>query len=174
MWVPQIPMTKSQIGRSSKFLNPLIHNALTTFYGSLRTFVASDPTIPNPHPGGFPPAPDRSEKFGFSVAGVGMNILVGSPEDSLLHEIRGAGAAYLFNGRTGRLLLEIPNPNPNFDPSFNFENFGWSVAGLGEDLIISAPGHKWTYGTEAAIRRHKLFRAWYVLPFFLLTLAVLR
>ena len=70
-----------------------------------------------------------------------MNILVGSPEDSLLHEIRGAGAAYLFNGRTGRLLLEIPNPDQNFDPFFNFELFGWSVAGLGEDLIISAPGH---------------------------------
>jgi Sulfatase-modifying factor enzyme 1/FG-GAP repeat len=98
-------------------------------------------TIPNPHPGGFPPEPARSEKFGFSVSGVGKNILVGSPEDSLLHEIRGAGAVYLFDGTTGRLLMEIPNPDPNFDPLFNFELFGWSVAGLGENLIISAPGH---------------------------------
>src|SRR5262245_52136702 len=36
-------MTKPQIGGSSKSLNSFIHNALTTFYGSLRTFVASDP-----------------------------------------------------------------------------------------------------------------------------------
>jgi transposase len=43
MQVPQIPMTESRIGRSSKSLNPFIHNALMTSYGSLRTFVASDP-----------------------------------------------------------------------------------------------------------------------------------
>jgi hypothetical protein len=43
MQVPQIPMTESRVGRSSKSLNPFIHNALMTSYGSLRTFVASDP-----------------------------------------------------------------------------------------------------------------------------------
>jgi hypothetical protein len=42
----------------------------------------------------------------------------------------------------------------------------------------SAPGRCWrayrTYGTEAAMRRHKSFRAQHALSFFLLTLAVLR
>src|SRR2546430_9380185 len=48
MQVPHIPMTKSQIGRSSKYRNPFIDSALTAFYGSLRTFVASDPRCPTP------------------------------------------------------------------------------------------------------------------------------
>ena len=99
-------------------------------------------TIPNPHPEGSPTDPARSENFGFSVAGVGKNIFVGSPQVRSFNEIRGTGGTvYLFDGTTGGLLLEIPNPDPNFDPHFNFELFGWSVAGLGENLIISAPGH---------------------------------
>ena len=50
-------------------------------------------TIPNPMPG-------RGESFGWSVAAVGDNFLVGAIEDN-----NGVGAAYLIDGSTSALSI---------------------------------------------------------------------
>ncbi|MEX2502723.1 MAG: FG-GAP repeat protein, partial [Trueperaceae bacterium] len=44
-----------------------------------------------------------------------------------------AGSAYLFNGTTGAVLLSIPNPAPLLSDSF-----GWSVAGVGGNILVGA------------------------------------
>jgi len=81
-------------------------------------------SIPNPEP-------SENANFGYSVAAVGGNILVGCPYDDT--GARDAGAAYLFDGSTGELLLKFPNPTPAEDDSF-----GWSVAAVGNNVLIGA------------------------------------
>ncbi len=82
--------------------------------------------IPNPDPG-------ELDNFGEAIAVVGGDILVAARADSP-GDIVQTGAAYLFDGWTGQLLLTIPNPSEN-----PYEFFGWSVASLGNDLVIGAP-----------------------------------
>jgi filamentous hemagglutinin family protein len=75
--------------------------------------------------------------FGWSVAGVGNNILVGAPftsAGSVAAPITQAGSAYLFNGTTGTLLQTFNNPTPAVS-----DQFGYSVAGLGTNVLIGAP-----------------------------------
>jgi len=99
-----------------------------------------------------PPDPWRRGEFGKSLAVVGDNILVGAydtPADGMEH----AGKAYLFDGATGELLLEIPNPEPG--PDF----FGWQLASFGNDILVSAiadavdgaPGHGTVYLFEGVV-----------------------
>jgi hypothetical protein len=76
-------------------------------------------TINNPEPAAF-------DRFGWSVAGVGTNLLVGTPLDDP-GGVVDAGSAYLFDGGTGALLRTFNSPNLKAD-----EYFGWSVAGVGE------------------------------------------
>src|SRR5690606_31999815 len=78
------------------------------------------------------PEPDEDEDFGRTVAGVGHHILVGAWRDDV-NGIRDMGSAYLFDGDTGELLLEIPNPDDV--PAA----FGHTVASMGNNLFISAP-----------------------------------
>jgi len=56
------------------------------------------------------PIPLMGEHFGTSVAGIGMKVLVGAPAA----QAAGAdvGTAYLFDARTGRLLLTFQTPAP--------------------------------------------------------------
>ena len=82
-------------------------------------------TIPNPEP-------ERHDNFGQSVAGVGSNIVVGVPQDDP-GAVTAAGSVYTFNGTTGVLLLTIRNPAPARD------NFGFSVAPIGANILIGAP-----------------------------------
>jgi len=77
------------------------------------------------------PTPDIDERFGRSVAVVGDNILVGAPRDNT--GATDAGAAYLFDGLTGELLLTLLNPTPA-----DYDEFGQSVAGLGNNILIGA------------------------------------
>jgi len=56
------------------------------------------------------PKPSENANFGYSVAAVGDNILVGCPYDDT--GARDAGAAYLFSGLTGKLLRTFSNPTP--------------------------------------------------------------
>lgn len=74
------------------------------------------------------PSPAAQDYFGFSVATLGTNLIVGS-----LGEVRGgfrAGAAYLFSGLTGQLLQTFENPAPEKDG-----NMGIAVAGTTENLV---------------------------------------
>ena len=76
------------------------------------------------------PQPVPDDRFGFAVAGVGKNILVGSYHD---HRGGKAGAAYLFDGTTGKLLQVFDNPTPA--PG---DEFGESVAAVGSNVLIAA------------------------------------
>jgi len=82
-------------------------------------------TIPNP-------APAASDEFGYSVAAVGGNILVGAIHDDP-SGVTDAGSAYVFDGTSGALLLTIPNPAPAAD-----DGFGNSVAPLGGNILVGA------------------------------------
>lgn len=82
-------------------------------------------TIKNPMPG-------SAGGFGTSVAGVGNNVLIGAPTDDA--GANDAGAAYLFDGSTGALLRTFNNPAPGLG-----DNFGWSVAAVGNKVLIGAP-----------------------------------
>ena len=78
------------------------------------------------------PNPALGDSFGWSVAGVGGNVLVGAPFDDT--EGRDAGAAYLFDGVTGALLQTFLNPTPG-----RGDFFGWSLAAMGENIVVGAP-----------------------------------
>ena len=81
--------------------------------------------IPNPYPA-------SSDSFGSSLAAVDGNILVSAPLDSPPGAPLNTGSVYLFNLK-GKLLLEIPNPDPNSD-----DQFGGSVAALDGNFIVGA------------------------------------
>jgi filamentous hemagglutinin family protein len=78
------------------------------------------------------PTPEPLDEFGFSVAVVGANVLIGAQGDSTGAEA--AGSAYLFDGNTGELRLTLNNPEPG-----GFDRFGWSVAEAGTNLLVGAP-----------------------------------
>ena len=72
------------------------------------------------------------DNFGYSVAAVGNNILVGAPfADTGATD---AGAAYLISGSSGSLLQSIVNPTPVMG-----DEFGNSVASVSGGLIVGAP-----------------------------------
>lgn len=77
------------------------------------------------------PSPALADFFGASVTGVGNNLLVGAPFDDF--GASNAGVAYLFDGTTGTQLLMLHSTTPG-------ERFGTAVAGVGNYLLISAPG----------------------------------
>jgi FG-GAP repeat len=73
-------------------------------------------------------------EFGRSVAVTGRgDVLVGAWRTSV-NGVEGAGHVYLFDGKSGDLLLDIPNPAPD-----GFGVFGWSVAAIGDNIVIGAP-----------------------------------
>lgn len=79
------------------------------------------------------PTPGFDNLFGFPVAAVGTNVVIGAPDASPGGVTR-AGLAYLFDG-TGALLQTFSKPTA---PAVN-ERFGFSVAALGTDVLIGAP-----------------------------------
>ncbi len=77
------------------------------------------------------PTPVAGDWFGYSVAGVGSNVLVGAPFDDT--GATNTGAAYLFDASSGALLQTFLNPTPAA-----FDHFGVSVAGLGGNVLVGA------------------------------------
>jgi hypothetical protein len=74
----------------------------------------------------------NGDRFGYSVAAAGANILVGAPYFD--PEGQGdAGEAYLFD-QEGDLLCTIANPDPGA-----YDYFGYSVAAVGADILVGAP-----------------------------------
>jgi hypothetical protein len=80
-------------------------------------------------------SPNVGDSFGYAVAAVGTNVLIGAPADDTAGE--NAGAAYLFDGSTGALLRTFINPAA-FD---SHGAFGEAVAASGTDVLIGAPGY---------------------------------
>ena len=73
-------------------------------------------------------------RFGESVAISGNNLLVGARY--AYDEKTVDGAAYLFDAATGDLLQTLLDPSPN-----TFDDFGYSVALSGNNLLVSAPAN---------------------------------
>jgi len=78
------------------------------------------------------PTPAADDGFGYSVAALGSNVLVGAPFDDT--GTTNAGAVYLFDGSTGALLRTFQQPTPGAG-----DNFGYSVATLGNNVLVGAP-----------------------------------
>jgi len=78
-------------------------------------------------------APDAQQgaRFGLSVAAVGENVLVAAPQYRI-NTMDLAGKAYLF-AQSGTLLQTFQAPEP-----VGGATFGFSVAGLGEKVLIGA------------------------------------
>ncbi|MFM6399958.1 MAG: FG-GAP repeat protein, partial [Planktothrix sp.] len=87
------------------------------------------------------PTPNVFDLFGYSLATIGNNIIVGAPNDSTLAP--GGGTVYLFDGNTGQLLQTFFNPNPQLN-----DFFGASVAAVGEDRILIGTPASLTLGSE--------------------------
>ncbi len=77
------------------------------------------------------PAGKEGDGFGWSIAAVGTNVLIGAPAYG--DAARQQGRAYLFDGTSGALLHTFENPYPSEE-----DRFGWSVAALGGDVLIGA------------------------------------
>jgi hypothetical protein len=79
------------------------------------------------------PNPIGSEFFGSSVAIDGDKVLIGARGDNTFGD--NSGAAFLFDAVSGNLIQSFFAPNPG-----NNNNFGFSVAISGNNLLIGAPG----------------------------------
>jgi hypothetical protein len=79
------------------------------------------------------PEPAAEAQFGYAVAVVGSNVLVGAPFDD--GAATDAGAAYLFDGTSGALLQTFRSPNPAAG-----DWFGIAVAAVGENVLVGALG----------------------------------
>ncbi len=79
------------------------------------------------------PAPANSSRFGWAVAALGGNILIGAPLDP--NGTGGGGTVYLYDTVTGILKQVFLNPTPN-----GGDDFGFAVAALGANVIVGAPG----------------------------------
>ncbi|MEQ8974484.1 MAG: CHAT domain-containing protein [Coleofasciculus sp. C1-SOL-03] len=88
-------------------------------------------TFLNPNPVLDPNTNERGA-FGHSVVAVGSDILIGAPQNTSGGVFQ-AGQAFLFN-QDGTLLQTFDNPNPVV-----FGQFGYSVAAVGNDILIGAP-----------------------------------
>jgi len=78
------------------------------------------------------PTPEANDRFGMQVSFVGGNVLVAAQDDDT--DANNAGAAYLFDARTGELLWTYENPDP--DPN---DMFSGGISAFGEDVLIAAP-----------------------------------
>jgi hypothetical protein len=79
------------------------------------------------------PNPDDFDFFGTSVAIDGDKVLIGARGDDTFGN--NSGAAYLFDAVSGNLIQSFFAPNPDED-----DDFGFSVAIFGDNLLIGAPG----------------------------------
>jgi len=85
------------------------------------------------------PTPAAGDEFGWAVAGLGSNVLVGAPRHDIpatefADAMPDAGAAYLFNSGSGVLLRTFIDPAP---ATGNL--FGRALAAVGSDVLIGAP-----------------------------------
>jgi cysteine-rich repeat protein len=94
--------------------------------GKLGLFDVSGSVI-RPYPN---PTLDGGDLFGFAVATVGSDVLVGAPGDDAAGI--DAGAAYLLDGDTAALLQTFVDPSPSL-------YFGFAVAGGGGLAYVGDP-----------------------------------
>lgn len=88
-------------------------------------------TIPNPYPGEF-------DFFSYPVASINGNIVAAAPRAEA-GGVKGAGAVYVFDGKTGALLNRIEHPDPSRVTNGQ-GNFGWNMAAHGSYLAVTSTG----------------------------------
>jgi len=81
------------------------------------------------------PTPNSGDEFGISVAAVGSNILIGAHLVNAGAQF--SGAAYLFNGVTGKLVRTFVSPTPTFVGRFG-ESVGFTENNetISNDVLI--------------------------------------
>jgi hypothetical protein len=77
------------------------------------------------------PNREADEQFGFCVAALGSNMLVGCKYDNT-HTTDKVGSAYLFDAN-GMLLTTFDNPEPNYG-----DQFGCSIVAAGGNVLVGA------------------------------------
>ena len=78
------------------------------------------------------PNPARGGMFGCALATVGNRLLIGAYQENTPDKPKGAGAAYVFDARTGELLHTLQKPSPA-----EGDYFGMFVGVLGENFLVS-------------------------------------
>jgi outer membrane protein assembly factor BamB len=115
----------------------------------------------------FSPQPESLGGFGLSVALTpGGDVLVGASSTSV-DGILPAGHVYLFDGMTGSLLLDIPNPEPG-----RLGPFGGSVAATADRIFVSLPSAPAVYVYEGIPEPSSLVLGITILVFLLGTVVV--
>jgi len=78
------------------------------------------------------PDPMTGDRFGFSLAVAGTEIIVGAPGDDGAGP--DSGAAFVFDGTTGALLRTLRSPTPSTDAQF-----GFAVTARGDGIVVGSP-----------------------------------
>ena len=81
------------------------------------------------------PAPEDGDRFGHHIAVLGDNLVISANTDSATG--LNSGSVYVVNPETGEVLLPISNPGPQ---PIELDNFGFAVAVVGNNVLVSAPG----------------------------------
>lgn len=87
-----------------------------------------------------------NKQFGYSMAVIGQNVVVGAPND--FGNVAGSGAAYLFNIATHSTLAQL---YPNSPAGAAGDRFGAAVAGTADEIFVGAPGHDTTATDAGAV-----------------------
>ena len=80
------------------------------------------------------PRPTAGDRFGLALAALDGNILVGAYGEDTVGD--NAGAVYLFDGSTGKLLRTFENPQPE-----SSGEMGISIAVLNGEFVVGAGRH---------------------------------
>jgi len=80
------------------------------------------------------PNPTRGGSFGCSLAAVGNRLLIGACQESSRNKPRRAGAAYVFDASTGKLLHTLQKPAPA-----EGDCFGIPTVVFGGDFLAGCP-----------------------------------
>ena len=110
---------------------------LMTFAGAVYRFDPATGTLLRTYRSSQLTCGNCQGNFSASMAGVGGNVLIGAPNHDTL-AAADAGAVYLLDASTGTLLRTFTSPHPTtHEPGRG--NFGYSVADVGGDVLVSAP-----------------------------------
>ncbi|MDB5319040.1 MAG: cya 2, partial [Phycisphaerales bacterium] len=79
------------------------------------------------------------DQFGFSLASLGNLLIIGAPNAKAFNSATApnGGTVYIYDASTGRFLGNLFLPNPTFQP--NNDQFGYSLAIVGQDVLVGAP-----------------------------------
>ena len=117
---------------------PYADESSATDSGRVLVFAPGETTprlvIPNPSPG-------AGDSFGYAIAAVGNDVLVGAPGKTAE-----TGAAYLFDGATGALIRTYAPPQPQAGAKF-----GYALTGIaGGRIAVVAPTGQAVFVLDAA------------------------